>query len=322
MADRPKMLCIGTATQDVFLIGGSIFKPQREEGKWYEQLELGAKLDLENVLFSTGGNATNAATTFARQGLDSEFMGIMGNDQPSVAIMKDLDHEGIDTRNVHQSDHYVSGYSTILLAPNGERTVLVYHGTPLRADGSDLHLQAIGKADWLYVSSVGSMTLLEKIVSLAAKNGVKVAMNPSKRELKEAAKLRAILDDVHILITNKEEMQMIVEGKANEELVRHAAQLVPVVVMSDGPRGVIATDGTHMVKAGVYQDVKVVDRLGAGDAFGSGFVAMFAKGKSLQEAVTFASANSTSVVSTIGAKTGILRRGVKLHDMPLQIHDF
>jgi sugar/nucleoside kinase (ribokinase family) len=68
----------------------------------------------------------------------------------------------------------------------------------------------------------------------------------------------------------------------------------------------------------MYDDVPVVDRTGAGDAFGSGFLSQWAQGKSLKDAVIFASANSTSVVSQVGAKAGILQFGVQLHDMPVQ----
>ena len=67
----------------------------------------------------------------------------------------------------------------------------------------------------------------------------------------------------------------------------------------------------------MYQDVKVIDRLGAGDAFASGFLSQWSQGKSLKESIVFASANSTSVVTKIGAKAGILHKGFKLHEMPL-----
>jgi len=79
----------------------------------------------------------------------------------------------------------------------------------------------------------------------------------------------------------------------------------------------MASDGETIVRAGMYQDVKVIDRTGAGDAFGSGFLSQWAQGKSLKDAIVFASANSTSVVTKIGAKPGILHAGVKLHEMPL-----
>lgn len=67
----------------------------------------------------------------------------------------------------------------------------------------------------------------------------------------------------------------------------------------------------------MYEDVPVIDRTGAGDAFASGFLSQWAQGKSLRDSVIFASANSTNVVTKIGAKAGILRRGVHLHDMPI-----
>jgi ribokinase len=246
-------------------------------------------------------------------------MGIVGTEPAGEAVMRIFDEEGIDTTYLHQASHYITNYSSILLAPSGERTILIYHGSRLRADGSDIHLGAIARADWLYISSVGSIELLAEIFTLASKHGVKVAFNPSARELKQADKLRPLLEDVTVLLANKEEMQQIVEGKTIDELLHHAAHIAQTVVISDGPNGVMATDGKKAIKAGVYQDVKVVDRLGAGDAFGSGFVAMLAQGRSLEEAVTFASANSTSVVQYIGAKAGILQKGALLHEMPLLV---
>lgn len=317
---RPKLLSIGTATQDVFLVGQKTFKPVcTSDGRCYEHLPLGEKLDLDQVVFATGGNASNAAVTFARQGVESSFMGVVGTEPAGQVVMTDLDQEGVDTRWVHQDERYRTGYSTVILAPNGERIILRAHGDKLRADGSDLDLEAITQADWLYISSVGSMELLEKIVTECSHRNTKIAFNPSMSELKQPAKLRTLLEDITILATNKEEMRLIVEGDSSEELVRHAINLVPIAIVSDGPRGSVASDGKQLIKAGLYENSKVVDRTGAGDAFGSGFTAMLAQGKSLEEAVIFASANSTSVVSQIGAKAGILHRGVRLHDMPVLI---
>ena len=115
---------------------------------------------------------------------------------------------------------------------------------------------------------------------------------------------------------------MIVHGETREELVRHLTHYVPIAVVSDGPNGVVATDGKTIITAGMYEDVPVIDRTGAGDAFGSGFLSAYAQGKSLKEAIVFASANSTSVVQFIGAKEGILHEGTVLHDMPLTEKDF
>ena len=117
-------------------------------------------------------------------------------------------------------------------------------------------------------------------------------------------------------------LQLLVHGETLEELARHMTHYVPVAVVSDGPNGVVATDGKTVVRAGMYEDVKVVDRTGAGDAFGSGFLSQWVSGKSLKESIIFASANSTSVVTKIGAKTGILHRHPKLHAMPIHEKPF
>ncbi|MDN5275695.1 MAG: putative Ribokinase [Candidatus Saccharibacteria bacterium] len=314
----PTIVTIGKATQDVFLQSTKAFVPFEHKGVMYEQLPLGQKLDLDEVIFATGGNVTNAAVTFARQGLHSRYAWCIGTDVASEAILHDLDREGVDTTHVVRDDAYRASYSVILLASSGERTILNYHGTKVTSDRHQLDLSIIKSGDWLYLSSLGDMDLLEQIISEAAAHHVKVMLNPAGTELAQADKLKALLEDVTVLSVNKEEAQQIVSGETLEELVRHAAHYCPVVIVSDGPNGVVATDSKTIVTAGMYEDVPVVDRTGAGDAFGSGFLSWWASGHSLKDAIHFASANSTSVVTKIGAKAGILGTPVKLHEMPIK----
>ncbi|MBQ6396117.1 hypothetical protein IJH89_00860, partial [Candidatus Saccharibacteria bacterium] len=80
----------------------------------------------------------------------------------------------------------------------------------------------------------------------------------------------------------------------------------------------LATDGEKTFSVGIYEDVKIKDTTGAGDAFGSGFLAAFAAKKSFKKSLVFASANSTSVVQHLGAKDGILPLSTELHSMPIQ----
>lgn len=314
-----KILSIGAAVQDVFLSHSDEFHPVTDKTLHEQvmQLEMGGKADVNKINFCTGGGATNASVTFARQGIDAEFMGSVGDDPAAQAVFADLDREGVTTERVSVSKRYNTGYSVLLLAPNGERTILTYRGASTHYDLNDFDFSDVD-ADWLYISSVsGKMDVLDQIFAEAKQQGMKIMFNPGKGELKQADKLRGLLDDVDVLLLNREEMQLIVEGEALEELALHGLNLVPTVIISDGPNGVVATDGKTVVRAGMYEDVKVIDRTGAGDAFGSGFLSQWALGKSLKQSIVFASANSTSVVTKIGAKTGILHKGVELHDMPI-----
>jgi ribokinase len=314
-----KILSIGKGTQDVFLKSDE-FDPHKEGKLMYTHLPLGLKMEVEDVHFCTGGNATNVAVTFARQGLESAYLWGLGEDPASQSILRELDDEGVDTAPVVQKPEYQSGYSVIMIATNGERTILNHRGKAFGRTGRhDFDLQAIKKYDWLYPTSLGDggLPLLHEIVSTAAEHNVKVMLNPAGPELADPAKLKTILEDVDVLCCNKEEMAMLVAGATCEELALHALNYVPVAIVSDGPNGVVATDGKTIVRAGMYEDVPVMDRTGAGDAFASGFLSQWSQGKSLKESILFASANSTSVVTKIGAKAGILHKGVRLHEMPI-----
>lgn len=321
---KPKILSIGKATQDVFLRSDE-FDPYTEGKIAYTHLPLGAKLEVDEVIFATGGNATNVAVTFARQGLHASYMWALGEDVASVSILTELDTENVDTSHVIQASRYRAGYSSIMSAPNGERTILNYRGNSVGKQGHPLQLEAaITGADWVYPTSLadGGLTLLTHIIDMAKKSGTKVMLNPAGPELADPHKLKSLLEDVEVLCLNKEEMQEIVEGQTLEELVRHGCHYCPVVIVSDGAKGVCASDGKTIIRAGMYEDVAVVDRTGAGDAFGSGFLSQWAQGKSLRDSLVFASANSTSVVTKIGAKAGILHKGAELHDMPLHVKPF
>lgn len=317
-AHIPTILSIGKATQDVFLRDDE-FDPHKEGKVLYTHLPLGAKLDISEAYFRTGGNATNVAVTFARQGLHSRYLWVLGKDDPaSRNVLSELEQEMVDTHYVsHESDMRAS-YSTVLLATTGERTILNFHGSVPTATQITARFEAFDGVNWVYPTALGSFETLECIIREAKRRGVKVMLNPAGSELAEPAKLKSLLHDVEVLCLNKEEMQLLVEGDTLESLVRHGLNYCPVIIVSDGPNGVVASDGKTLVSAGMYEDVPVIDRTGAGDAFASGFLSYWARGMSLAESITFASANSTSVVGQIGAKSGILPEDTILHPMQLE----
>ncbi len=314
------IVSIGAAVQDVFL-QGKIFTPKDEEGQKVEEFVLGSKNDIEGVVFSTGGGATNAAVTFARQGLDAAYMGYVGNDVAGQAVRHDLETEQVDTSLLAYSDKHGTGYSALLLAPSGERTILTYRGASVHYEITPEQLMTF-ETKWFYISALeGNFDALEALLLHASEKGIKVAWNPGKKELEDPEQVKSLLAHVSVLSLNKEEMQMLFQGESCEDLVRAATKLVGVAVVTDGPSGLAACDGKQVYQAGMYDDVPVVDRTGAGDAFCSGFTAAIVRGDPMQKAITLGSANSTSVVSMVGAKAGILRVDAEIHEMDIKSSD-
>jgi sugar/nucleoside kinase (ribokinase family) len=103
----------------------------------------------------------------------------------------------------------------------GERTILNYKGTMPTAKDSELDISLIDEGDWIYISSLGDMELLERIISRASKHGVKIMLNPAGVELQQTEKLKALLEDVSVLAVNKEEAQMLVHGEVSEGYVQN-----------------------------------------------------------------------------------------------------
>lgn len=319
MADKIRIVSIGAAVQDVFL-EGALFKPHKFKDALLEQFELGTKNEVDNVTFSTGGGATNASVTFSRAGLDSWYLGLVGNDIAATAVISELSKELVHTDLIKRSNSLGTGYSLILLAPSGERTILTYRGASSKYNLTATDFKKLPKVDWLYISSLsGDFTSLKVAVNYAVKHGIKIAINPGTKELARHRDFTELMPHFSILSLNKEELEQLYGTADLTTLLHKANKYIKYVVVTDGPHGCYVADGQNIYKAGMYEDVKVVDRAGAGDAFCSGFVCKIAEGQPTETAITYASANSTSVVGKIGAKAGILKSGTRLHAMPIHI---
>ena len=142
--------------------------------------------------------------------------------------------------------------------------------------------------------------------------------NPGPEELKQKKKLLGLLQDVDILILNQAEARQIVQGEILEELLTRLAAYVKTVIITAGSRGAIATDGKETFRLAEYEQKPPVDPTGAGDAFGAGFLAAKLDGLDFQQSLISAAANATSVISRVGAKSGILSADESYHPMPIQ----
>lgn len=316
-----RIVSLGSALQDIYLIDHDDFiGTKKGDVEKLEQINIGSKVDIDKISFEVGGGGTNSAVTFARHGHDAVFLGNVGNDPAAQAIESLLDDEGVDTSYVTHLDNQQTGVSVVLLdTKSGERTILTYRGASAKFNNlSEDNLDEI-KPDYMYVTSLrGDMDTLLRFFEKAHEIGCKIMFNPGKLEIKEKKKLLGLLDLVDILLVNKSEAAEIVPGKVLEELIAHLGAYCKTVIITTGAMGAIATNGEETYRFGIYEDLPVKDTTGAGDSFGSGFLAHLAAGKSFKESLIFGAANSTSVVSKLGAKAGILYGDEELHPMLIQ----
>ena len=51
-------------------------------------MTLGSKIDVEDIIFTSGGGGTNTAATFAKQGFKTAFCGAIGVDISGLEIVE------------------------------------------------------------------------------------------------------------------------------------------------------------------------------------------------------------------------------------------
>jgi ribokinase len=198
----------------------------------------------------------------------------------------------------------MTGFSIILVEPQGERSIIVYRGANNFLSKDDIKENVIKNSRFLVFTSMltkRAVLAIKKAVKIAEKNQVCIVANPSismiKNNKKETIEL---LKKSHVIIVNEEEASFITNSSNIEDALKKLRLLgPPLAVVTLGAKGAVAlADKIYRQKA---FKVKTIDTTGAGDTFSAGFLHYIAKGRSVKEALEFACATAAINITTYGA---------------------
>lgn len=263
----------------------------------------GLKNEVEDIMMFSGGGGTNAAATLARQGLKTAFCGQVGEDHFGDSIIKELKDLRIDTSLVLKTKNKPTNVSVFWTYVGKDGAIMVYRGASDEFSKRDIPWQKIKNAKWFYLAPFSGKLaeLTDDLVDFAKKNNIKVAFNPGYSQLDlPKVILERILSKVDVLILNKKEAALLAVGK----------KFNGITIITKGADGVEVSDGKYLYRAKSL-GFKVVDTTGAGDSFGSGFVAGLIQKNDIIYAIQLAVANSGYNITKWGAKDGLLRKGQK-----------
>jgi len=315
------IITFGSAAQDIH-IKSKAFKILKNAQEFTTGegicMPLGSKIDVEDVIFTSGGGGTNTAATFSKQGLLTAFCGAIGVDIAGLEIIKELKSLGIDTKFVVKKKERHTNQSVIISSAGQDRTILVYRGASDVFGGADIPWKKIKKTKWIYLAPITGLLgeAFEEIVNFANANEIKIAVNPSEYQLSlPADKLKRILSKVDVLFLNQEEASFLTKIPFGDEqnIFKKIDEICPgIAVMTRGGDGVIVSDGKYLYSAPTNPNRKIVDTTGAGDSFASGFISDYIKyDGDIEKAIQMGIANSEANLSVIGAKTGLLEKDAK-----------
>lgn len=311
------VVTIGGATLDIFLDIHEASKHCRiikdEEGEWF-CLRRGEKIPVDQLHYDVGGNAANVAVGLSRLGVKTATYIHYGSDEVSQKILSVLTKEGVGTEYLVKDEGQESPMS-IVINFAGERTIFAHHIVRNHA------LPAIAPPKWIYLTSVGERweDLYRQVVEFAKANRVKLVFNPGSHQMD--AGVDSFMEQVKAssaLFVNKEEGVKIANFKNqtsnNEEkvvktILTQLQSLGPSVIsLTDGSNGAYAIDEQGKMYHLPIFPATVVERTGAGDSYGSGFLAALIHGLPVEEAMRWGTVNAASVVAAIGAEKGLLKK--------------
>lgn len=273
-------------------------------------MKWGDKIPYESsVIIPAVGNAANAAVAAARLGLSTAFVSNIGNDKFGRDILDTFTRENVDTKYIAVNEDLPTNHHYVLMY-EAERTILIRHEAY-----SYIIPENFIAPKWIYLSSLAEHTEafhLDFAKWLAEHPETKLAFQPGTFQIRMGNALAPLYSASDVVACNKEEAEHILEVGVTDirDLLMQMRALGPkIALITDGPNGAYAFDGTEMLKIPMYPDQKPpIDRTGAGDAMTSTFVAALALGMPLRDALLCGPINSMAVVQEIGAQKGLLTR--------------
>jgi fructokinase len=231
-----------------------------------------------------GGGPFNTARTIGRLELPVAYLGRLSNDRFGNRLAAMLAEDGVDLGSMVRTNDP----TTLALAEVDDDGVARYRfyerGTAAPGLTTETALAAMpADVGMLHVGTLGLTlepvaTALEAVVERLAGDAL-IAVDPNVRPwvigdpVAYRARLRRVLAHTHLLKVSEEDLEWLEPGLPPVEAMRTLLEQGPTLgLLTRGPSGALVVTRTAEVAVPAPR-AKVVDTIGAGDAFGGGFLA-------------------------------------------------
>lgn len=265
-----------------------------------------------------GGTAANTAVALARLGVDTSFVGTVGNDQYGRYIVDDFvkEHVGIKNLTIDNDVNTVGVFAFV--DEYGERYLWGWPRTKqsfkkLELEKVDFDL--IKGADWIhstgmvFVDDTSARSTILSIFKFANENRIKTSfdlnlrVNDGKIEEEYRDSILSIVERSNVILGSAEEEIFCLGNHANWiDTARDLTQENRIVIARLGSNGSMAFTADEEFYSDAFP-VDVVDTIGAGDVYNAGFIAAQISGYSIQKSIEWGNAVSGYTVAREGARS-------------------
>ena len=261
-------------------------------------------------MMAGGGKGANQAVAVARMDHRVIFTAALGRDMFGDAAVSSYQRFGIDTSYIVRKDA-PSGVALIMVDSAGQNSISVALGANNSLSTEDIRgvLEQVEKDDIVLLQLEVPMATVDAAVDIATAKGARVVLNPAPA----AVVSEQTLSKLYLITPNQTEAQTLTGIEVKDEAT---ASLAAQVLCSRGVGRVVITMGS--LGAYLYEEgrgeiiearkVAAVDTTAAGDVYNGALCAALAEGKSLREALAFATKASAISVTRVGAQPSVPTR--------------
>ena len=266
--------------------------------------EIGKEKFAKQMTLTLGSSTAIFAANAAALGAKVAFCGMIGNDSFGDLVETSLQKKGVDTCYLIRQDKYATG-ATICMSYDEDRANLTYQGAMDYMSLDDIDPEVFKTTKHIHISSIymqsGVKRDLKKILELCQANGVTTSLD-SQWDPVEKWDLdwKTILPMVTVFMPNETELKFLTRCNTLEEAVETIRPYTNAAVIECGSKGsILIRKGQPDRKQAALLNKNVVDCIGAGDSFNSGFITRLAAGDPLDRCQEYG--NMTGAVNTTAA---------------------
>jgi sulfofructose kinase len=237
----------------------------------------------------------------ARLGLETGFIGAVGDDAAGEAGLATLRAAGVDLRGVRTRPGVESRQALVLVeVVGGERTVLAHRSPDLVLDAGDIDPVMVTSSRSLLVDAEHPAAA-QRAAAIARRAGIPVVCDVDRVEPDTLALVR----EVDFPIVSEGFAEQFSGNTSPEEALRGlCAPGVRMAVVTLGERGAIARVDGRTVRCPARR-VTALDTTGAGDVFRGAFVWELLRGGSAETVLRAACAAAALACRELGAQSAL-----------------
>jgi fructokinase len=310
-----KILGIGNAIVDVFvkvddnflsnnkLVKGSMKLIQIEE---FENLKNIIKIEK----IEAGGSVANTMAGIAYLNGNSYFIGKISSDKFGKIYKESLEKINVNFSYNEKNENLATGASIIFITPDSERTMCTYLGISSKLSAEDINEHYIKDSKLIFLEGYlwdkgTTEEMFKKIINLAKKNDIKIAMSLSDifcvtRHREDFIKL--LKNDLNILFGNENEINALTMKNNLFEGIKELQKYNKLIIITRSDRGSLAILKNEIVNCNSIKVDKILDLTGAGDLFASGFLKEYLDKSDIRKCLQTGSELAAKIIQKIGAR--------------------